>query len=153
MYSPKAPRRGVTLIETIVVIAIISILIGLVLAGVQKARESASRMQNMNNHRQIILGLHQLADKNGKISKLVTHTTPAAGSLAADRAIFVRLLPYVHGPRQAFVPGMSLQQVQEIFEPDVKAYHNPVDPSWDNDAFETTRAKVSYAYNMLAFDG
>jgi hypothetical protein len=48
---------------------------------------------------------------------------------------------------------MSFEQTEEIFEPYVKAYHNPYDPSWDNNPFETKRAKISYAYNMLAFDG
>src|SRR5919106_1568287 len=106
MYFPRVPRLGVTLIEVIVVIAIFSILTGLVVSAVQRVRESAGRIQNMNNHRQIILGIHQIADQDGKISNLTQHTTAGISSLPANRSVFVRLLPYVHGPRVAYVPGM-----------------------------------------------
>jgi len=82
MRGPST-RRGITLVETLVAIAIIGILIALLVPAVQKVRESALLLASENNLRQIGLGLHDLAQtRRGRLPSISDET-------------FVELLPYV----------------------------------------------------------
>ncbi|HEX5104107.1 MAG TPA: DUF1559 domain-containing protein [Pirellulaceae bacterium] len=78
-------RAALTLVEVLVVLAIIGLLIALLLPAIQSARESGRRIKCSTNMRQIALALHQYHDVHGVLPAYT----------CANYSFHVSLLPHL----------------------------------------------------------
>jgi prepilin-type processing-associated H-X9-DG protein len=87
------PRVAFTVLELVVVMAIMGLLLALILAAVQRVREAAARLKCQNNIRQIALGLHHYHDTRGRLPPGVS--SGVSGNPYPYASWLTRLLPYM----------------------------------------------------------
>jgi prepilin-type N-terminal cleavage/methylation domain-containing protein len=124
-------RRGFTLIEILVVIAIIGILIGLMVPAVQKVREAANCVVCSNHLHQLAVAAHNAHDTYRKLP-------PGLGWYAGDTGpgaygtVLFHLLPFVEQGnlhKSSYVAGNYFAANNNVFAAPVPVYRCPSDPS------------------------
>ena len=97
--TARSSKRGMTLIELMIVIAIIAILIGLILPAVQKVRIGARRAESANNLKQMALATHSFHDLRNVLPPALGWAN-AAGKPAendGNGTFFFLILPFLDG--------------------------------------------------------
>jgi prepilin-type N-terminal cleavage/methylation domain-containing protein/prepilin-type processing-associated H-X9-DG protein len=95
MRMDPARQDGFTLVELLVVVAIIAVLIGLLLPAVQQTRESAQRTGCANNLRQIGLGLQNYYDVRKAFPIGCYQWRPSRNTTNLQLAWSAYLLPFI----------------------------------------------------------
>lgn len=88
-------RRAFTLVELLVVIAVIGMLVALLLPAVQQARESGRRMRCVNQLRQLALATHNFYDSHSSYPPGVYQLRFPIAPQFRGVTLFVKLLPYL----------------------------------------------------------
>jgi prepilin-type N-terminal cleavage/methylation domain-containing protein len=147
-------RRGVSLLEVLIVVAILGVLGAITASAVMRVRVEADRVKSANNLRQIIFGVHQLADQRmGKVTNLSKAHMPKKLGSYSEQALMWSILPWTHHQRSVSA-NSTPSQMADFFHPDVAVYKSPADPTLHlNPVFERMKGKCSYALNMVAADG
>lgn len=114
-------RRGLSLLELLVVIVIVAVMVGLLLPAVQKVRLAATHARCMNNLRQIGLACHNYASENG--GRLPTVDGNTVKDKMTETPLFYAVLPYLEQP----IPTLSATDHTAFAR--VAFYGCPLDPT------------------------
>ncbi|MGC8641271.1 MAG: DUF1559 domain-containing protein [Isosphaeraceae bacterium] len=117
-------ERAFTLVETLVVIAVVAILAGLLLPALHSAREAARRAQCSNNLRQIGLALQAYAGREGVF--------PSAGALRRSA-------------RYTFMPGYCSPFVRVLPELEQTTLYNSINFLMPQGSYEVVSANLTSA--------
>jgi len=149
-------RRGLTLLELIIVMAILGLMIAMLLPAIHKVRMAALRTQSCNNLRQMGLAFHLLAGENdGKIDKLPEQRRMQFGR--GSSSMFQKILPQL-GINQDMTPNSTKEEMHEMTYPVVPAFLSPADPTINIDlhVFKDPNPRlmdrISYVANMTALE-
>jgi competence protein ComGC len=144
-------RNAKSLIEVLLVLAILAVLIGLLVTAVQKARTAAVLTQSQNNLRQIFQGYQLYCSKHsGKISRL-PDSDPLKNEYFHTNSVFNCIRMELHTSSTLNTKATS-DEIGDHMTPQIKFFHSPADPSLGVKILSSNRGRISYSANMLAFD-
>lgn len=155
-------RGAYSLLELIVVIAILAALIALLLPAVQKVRATANRMKSANNLKQINLGLqHYATAHDGKLPQTPHILFNPPFFKAEYMLVFDELVPFIEG-ENVWIPDTSksgpriittVESEENTYNeyPFRKVFLSPSDPTLV--LAKRLDAPSSYGANMHALQG
>ena len=156
--SPR--RRGFTLFQLLVLLALLIILLGLLLPAVQKTRQAAARIQCSNNLKQQILATIDCADTHATVGPPAVGYYPNAKQPDTNRngfgTLFFHVLPFIE-QEPLYTNSLGEDKIYSVWNKDaysttIKTYVCPTDTSVGADhRYEGWLATSNYAANYLLF--
>src|SRR5262249_45351311 len=146
-------RRGLTLMELLILLALLLFLLGFLLAAVARVRTAADRVNSQSNLRQIVIGLIDYGDTNqGNLPPGPANWFPKKG-LAANNAYgpcLFHILPFVQQnplfmSTRKDIDGKPVYVSWAAAGKSVKVFMASNDPTFEQDS-----DRSSYLTNELA---
>jgi len=148
-------RCGLTVIELMIAIVILSLMLGLTLSGVLKIRNYSLRMQSSNKLRQISLALqNHICQSNGR---LIAVANVKGYNTEVDRPILYDLTPYLGGEPQNWDSAFGPDYYENVIHWR-QCFIGPADPTIKDflrakPQYYNTFHPTSYCHNMTASVG
>jgi prepilin-type N-terminal cleavage/methylation domain-containing protein len=145
-------RKGVSLIEILLVIAIFGVLIAITIPAVAKLCSAAALSGSQNNLRQISLGFHDILSRSDDKMSRLPGTNP--NEIQWNKhSVFIRLAFDQFLPKDYKTDyRLKNNELQESMFPQIKVFQSPADPSLNHLIPNRYLTKNSYVANMMAFD-
>lgn len=148
----RGNRDGLTLLELLVVLAVLGALIGLLLPAVQAVRSAAARTQTVNKLRQIGTALHHHAAVH---DNRFPGWVPPTEEYWRNRPVFQYLVEFIDGERPRLtseeLDALPVDQIYAALRPRRPAFLDPSDPTIHIEQAQSPWAACSYAANMCVF--
>jgi prepilin-type processing-associated H-X9-DG protein len=148
MPSLTKNRRGLTLIELLVILAVIVFLLGFLLPALARVRSAAARTQSVNNLKQLGLAAHSFHDVNKGFPPGVG---PAPQLGPSHGTAHFYLLPYLEQDN-LFKRAEGFSWKNGVSSVPLPVFVSPLDKSAPPDGkYKNWLATTNYAANWLVF--
>jgi hypothetical protein len=141
----RKPRKALSLLELIIVIAIIGLLIGLLLPAIQKVREAALVTKSRNNLRQIILAQHGRCEWDGGTFQDRDGASDPSGLI---RSVHINLFAFLEQGNLLHDYNKMSGLISPTSGFDIPVFRSPMDYRAE---IGRVGGATSYPYNFLLF--
>jgi type II secretory pathway pseudopilin PulG len=138
----RVRRSAFTVLQLIVVLAILLFLLGLMVPAVQKVRQAAARTQSMNNMKQLALAMHGFHDANKAFP-------PAVGEINGQTGpTHFHILPYVE-QNALYNAAQGASWKNGTYGHVIPTFLDPADSSLPGNVYKNWLGTTNYAVNWL----